>query len=140
MSVTVTTYGDIGKAVEDGNSKAIAKIVTKVVNAAKAGAPFDTGQLRNSIMGQVNGASYGHQGGPSLHEQVGEGEGLVGTALAHGVYNEFGTRKMAAQPYLRPAVSEVTSGSRAKDIIIELQAQSVREGMRKGPRAVKVTK
>lgn len=32
---------------------------------------------------------------------------VVGTNVEYAVYQEFGTSKMAAQPYLRPAVREV---------------------------------
>ena len=134
MSVTITTFGDIPKAIQDGSDAAILELVQNVVTQAKRICPFDTGQLRNSIMGQVKGGSYGHQGGPTLSERPKEGEGYVGTAVAHGIYNEFGTRYMPAQPYLRPAIAVEANGQKAASVIKELQLEAVKAGMKKGPR------
>ena len=50
--------------------------------------PVDTGRLRNSI----------------THAPVSDNTEMVGTGVEYAVYVEFGTRKMSAQPYLRPGV------------------------------------
>lgn len=60
----------------------------KVVEAdAKAMCPVDTGGLRKSITSEVSGTT-----------------GVVGTNKEYAMYVEFGTYKMAAQPYLVPAL------------------------------------
>lgn len=62
----------------------------KVVEAdAKAMCPVDTGELRKSITSEVSGTT-----------------GVVGTNKEYAMYVEFGTYKMAAQPYLVPALKE----------------------------------
>ena len=140
MSVTVTSFGNVPKAIEEGNEKTIIELVTKVTAQAKVLAPVDTGQLKNSIMGKVSGAEYGHQGGPSLSDQPKEGEGVVGTAVVHGIYNEFGTRRLAAQPFLRPAVASEANSLRVQTMVKKFQTDAVRKGMAKGPRKKKVVK
>ena len=50
---------------------------------------IDTGNLLNSVAHEVEGET--------AH---------VGTNVEYGVYQEFGTRFMAARPWLRPAVDE----------------------------------
>ncbi len=59
--------------------------------AAKGFCPVDTGRLRSSIT-------------TALGE---DGEGLyadIGTDVSYGIFVEFGTRRAAAQPFLRPAL------------------------------------
>ena len=143
MSVEITKYGDLLKAVEDGNEKAILTLVTRVTATAKTLAPVHLGQLRNSIMGRVEkkDIDYNMSGKEpataKLTERAKQGEGFVGSNLLHAIYNEFGTRRMAAQPFLRPAVNIEASGSKSEQTVKKFQAQSVREGMRKGPRIKK---
>jgi HK97 gp10 family phage protein len=67
-----------------------------IYNSAKALAPVDTGLLRRSIKAEViktpNSVS-----------------GVVGISLLevpYAVHQEFGTWKMKAQPYLRPALTK----------------------------------
>lgn len=57
---------------------------------AKLAAPVDTGTLRNSIM---------------LDEVTPE-RAILGPHVDYAEHVEFGTSRMAAQPYLRPAVDE----------------------------------
>lgn len=65
----------------------VAKAALDIEAHAKSMAPIDTGALANSI-----GA-----------EQVGELSWVVRVGVHYGIYVEFGTFKMAAQPYLTPA-------------------------------------
>jgi len=39
----------------------------------------------------------------------GSGDWIVGTAVSYGIYVEYGTRHMQAQPYFRPALAELRS-------------------------------
>lgn len=59
---------------------------------SKAIAPVDTGTLRRSIH--------------SIFENGGL-RGLVGPSVDYGKYVEFGTRRMSARPYMRPAAEAV---------------------------------
>lgn len=74
-----------------GAANYIAELAADTVeHGAKARVPVRTGALRNSIT------------------KAGHGNTWIVTALMHYAgYVEFGTRKMAAQPYLRPALEDV---------------------------------
>ena len=66
-------------------------IAFQVEGEAKNKAPVDTGALKNS-----------------LHtEHKGKNKYLVADAVEYGIYQELGTHKMAAQPFLVPAVESV---------------------------------
>lgn len=54
---------------------------------AKTYAPVDTGRLRNSI----------------THKPQGNNTEVVQTNVEYAIYQEMGTSKMRAQPYMRPA-------------------------------------
>lgn len=69
----------------------VAKAATDIEAMAKSLAPVDTGTLRNSI--QAN--------------KTGPGAWLVTVGVDYGLYVEWGTARMAAQPYLGPAVAHV---------------------------------
>lgn len=75
-------------------SNAVSQGAAVVERSAKQKVRVDTGRLRNSIreMKKV--------------ESPGRSESQVGTDVEYGPDNEFGTARMAAQPYLRPAVDE----------------------------------
>lgn len=60
------------------------KVKEEIVEDAKRYAPVDTGRLRESI-----------------HE---EGDEEIVVGAEYGVYVEMGTRDMAPQPYMRPAL------------------------------------
>jgi phage protein, HK97 gp10 family len=70
---------------------AVSKAVSDVEGHAKDHAPVDTGALKNSIQGRSTGALSGE----------------VGVGVEYGIFQEFGTYKMAAQPFMTPAAEEV---------------------------------
>lgn len=67
-------------------ARAIAKTAHDIEADAKALAPVDTGNLKNSISTDVNGMSA-----------------EVGPTAEYGRYVEEGTSRNGPQPYLRPA-------------------------------------
>nr|DAT51146.1 MAG TPA: putative tail component [Caudoviricetes sp.] len=73
---------------------AVRKTGLDVVRIAQMQAPVDTGNLRASIgMTQTGPASV--EVGPTVH---------------YGAYVEYGTYKMAAQPYMSPAADAAIPG------------------------------
>lgn len=64
-----------------------------ILEAAQEGAPVDTGALRESLRME----SEGHDAAPTVV--------AIGSDLDYSVYQEMGTYKMKAQPYLRPAIA-----------------------------------
>lgn len=86
-------------AIEGAVGDAVRKAAMEVERDAKINCPVDTGILRGSI-----GAEEKE---PLLFE--------VGTNVEYAAHVEFGTSKMAAQPYLEPAAE--TARAKYLDIV-----------------------
>jgi HK97 gp10 family phage protein len=69
----------------------VQRTTMNVHRTAQALAPKDTGTLAGSIRWQV------YKGGSPY--------GRVSTNVEYGLYQEFGTSKMRAQPFMRPALT-----------------------------------
>ena len=116
--ITVTSNApSVLKDVEKAMQQAATMIGGTVEGHAKELCPVDTGLLRNSITYALGGES------PAVSvyydnkmEKVGEYEGsapddeehevtvYIGTNVHYAPYNELGTVKMTARPFLRPAM------------------------------------
>ena len=95
----VNWYGaTVERAVKGEAVKAIYKAALIVERDAKILCPVDTGRLMNSITHDVNEAE--------ISARVGIPPRFDNTSMMYGVYVEMGTSKMAAQPYLRPALEK----------------------------------
>jgi HK97 gp10 family phage protein len=70
---------------------AINKATFDIEAHAKGRAPVDTGHLRSSIAGRMEGQTTG----------------VVEAGAHYAVFVEFGTYKMGAQPYMVPALEQV---------------------------------
>ena len=97
-SVTLRFNDSALRAILQGPSGPVARDLAKkalfVESAAKQLAPVDLGRLMSSI----------------THEITQDGQGLVayiGSNVEYAIYQELGTRYMAAQPYLIPALSRL---------------------------------
>lgn len=81
---------------ESGIQRGLEAAGLLTVGFASAAAPYDTGNLSGSIN----------------HRVVGN-EVWVGTNVYYGKFQELGTYKMKAHPYLRPAVQDNASAIQA---------------------------
>lgn len=79
-------------------NKELEKKAIKIVRESKEQAPVDTGRLRSSITYE------------KTILQSGLARIFVGTNVEYAPHVEFGTVKMPAQPFLRPALREVLKG------------------------------
>lgn len=68
---------------------ALEKVGLMAERNAKIACPVDTGRLRSSI-------SHTHD----------KNTAYIGTNVEYGPYVEMGTKKMAARPYLKPAIAD----------------------------------
>lgn len=75
-------------------AKHLLQLAQRVERRAKQLAPVDTGRLRSSITS-------------GLAEDGSTVAGLVGTDVDYAVHVEYGTYRMAPQPFMRPALEEV---------------------------------
>jgi len=81
----------LAKGLETKAGRVVAKAALDIQAHAQTRAPVDTGNLRASIRAQ----------------KVGPTSWRVLVGADYGIYVEMGTRHMAAQPYLGPAVDAV---------------------------------
>jgi HK97 gp10 family phage protein len=82
---------EIGQIGNIDLSEPIGNGTRKIERTAKNLCPVDTGTLRSSIHAKpLWGSTYKHGG-------------VVYTAVEYAGYQEFGTSRMRAQPYMRPA-------------------------------------
>jgi HK97 gp10 family phage protein len=79
----------IGMNIEGEIQKALEVCAIKVEGDAKLQAPVDTGLLRKSIT-----------------HRTGEDYAEVGTSTEYAPFQEFGTSKMPARPFLLPALNQ----------------------------------
>lgn len=133
MSVDVFKYGDPIDGIVTGSIRAALEIAINVTAQAQELAPVDKGQLKGSIGYSWN---KGETANPSLPKPTEDGAVYVGTAVEHGVYQEFGTRNMAAQPFLRPAIDLEARGQKASDVIKKYQLGSMKQATSRGKRNV----
>ena len=59
-------------------------------------------------------------------------EAYVGTNLEYAPYQEFGTRTMTPQPYLRPAIDVVVKGTSAMQVLAKINQETMRGALKKG--------
>jgi len=98
MSVEITDNTDKFKdAKNDAVIRALEAIGLQAEGYAKRKCPVDTGNLRNSI----------------THRQEDEETEVIGTAVEYGKYVEYGTQRMAARPFLKPAALDHAEEYRA---------------------------
>lgn len=131
--MTVEIYKkDISKALEESTMKGILETCIKIVTNAKSISPVDDGRLRNSIMWSIPQLKGGFNDSPKekadkeITPKPQKLEGYVGSNTEYSIYQEFGTRKMAAQPYLRPAIEFVRTGDKT-DILKRMREEAEKE-------------
>jgi HK97 gp10 family phage protein len=130
--VKVIKYGDPKKGAEESVDNGNLELVIRVAAQAKALTPVDSGILRNSIMWKVPGKNGGRTEGNVLQVEPKKDSGIVGSATEYAAYVEFGTRRQAAQPYLRPAVQIEVMGPNGANVMKEESIKAMTEALTKG--------
>ena len=83
------------KPMNAANYQAVFGACLFIEGKAKRNCPVDTGNLRNSLTTVMDSDRSSN---PAL--------GFVGTNVEYAAFVEFGTRHVAAQPYLGPALED----------------------------------
>lgn len=91
LEVKFNRLPGMGPAVRKACSDVVRKATFDVEADAKVRAPVDTGALKASIAGKM----------------IGELTGEIVCGVEYGIYQELGTTRMGAQPFLTPAVEAI---------------------------------
>ena len=93
LSTLFAQLDNLDPRTQAGLSNGVQRAGLLVEGAAKSNAPVDTGALRDSINASGSSSFI-----------TAAAESTVGTNIEYAPHVEFGTTRMAAQPYLRPAL------------------------------------
>jgi HK97 gp10 family phage protein len=106
-------YGNVKTAVANGKEISNLMIGAAIASQAKLLAPVDMGQLRNSLSAsnlsrtEMLNNMAGEKAEPLDTQGLKDDEVYVGSNSDHAIFQEYGTVKQPAQPYLRPAMEAV---------------------------------
>ena len=128
-------HGDAKAAVKEGTKAGMIECAIKVVSQAKAICPVAKehgGRLRNSIMWKSSDKEGGLNNGggekaQALESKAGDMDVLVGSNVEYSTYQEFGTRNIPPQPFLRPSIAIHGYGKDAAETM-KKRAQEVMKG------------
>jgi HK97 gp10 family phage protein len=129
MSVIFRKFGNIAKGSDIGTIRGVLDTAIILTAQAKALAPVDKGQLKNSIGYNAGGRDTAS---PALETQPkSKKQAVVGSNLEYAVYQEFGTKYQPAQPYLRPAAA-IVKGQPAEKVIKDAMDKELNLSVKKG--------
>ena len=127
MSVTITRtkHGDVKAAVLQVVKDTNMLLGVQIASQAKALAPVDTGQLRNSLSASSLTQMIGlndHEGAKAEKLDTSGltgNEVYVGSNSDHAVDQEYGvgSKNIVAQPFLRPAAELKAKGANVSEIV-----------------------
>ena len=125
MTAERLKYGDPKKAVKAGVTASNLSIGVAIASQAKLLAPVDYGQLRNSLSASnlretklLNNMS-GEKAEALDTQGLKYDEVYVGSNSDHNIYQEYGTVKQPAQPYLRPSAELIIEKKEPAEIIMK---------------------
>ena len=114
MSAKVESHKEeVLDAMKEARLTALEAIGSKAAGYALMLSPVDTGRLKNSITwatqkSEGRSYSYSDEVGNTFSDSVGTGVPddavAIGTNVEYAVYQELGTSKIDAHPFLRPAI------------------------------------
>ena len=95
------------------------RVKAEAVNLAPV-APVGGGRLKGSIDYRIEGDT-----------------GYVGSPVEYAIYQEFGTRYMAPQPFLRPAIAKVVYNQSTQTVLAKRAEEVAKGKLAKGQERVK---
>lgn len=111
MPVEVKWYGDnLLRQIRAGTPDGLFSGADALVEAAKANAPEKSGNLRKSGYA-ANHTRSNYQSDKRHRKEIKpkENQAVAAFAIFYAGFVEFGTKKAAARPFLRPAMDELKS-------------------------------
>lgn len=94
VTVRMNRFPQTSLALKESVRQVVQKAVQDIAADAALNAPYDTGALQQSISYEVTGTFTG-------------AEGTAYTNQEYAAYQEYGTRRNAPHPYMRPAAERM---------------------------------
>ena len=117
-----TKHGNVKTAVANGKEISNLMIGAAIASQAKLLAPVDYGQLRNSLSASNTSRTEmlnnmaGEKAEALDTQGLKDDEVYVGSNSDHAIFQEYGTVKQPAQPYLRPAMEAIVQRKEPAEI------------------------
>lgn len=117
-----TKYGNVKTAVANGKGISNLMIGAAIASQAKLLAPVDYGQLRNSLSASNTSRTEmlnnmdGEKADALDTQGLKDDETYVGSNSDHAIFQEYGTVKQPAQPFLRPAMEAIVQRKEPAEI------------------------
>jgi len=131
-TLTKILKGSYDVYIKDATTQSLIVIAERFVAEAKSLSPVDLGQLRNAIMytlskmqGGFNDNS-GESASFEIRKPSKDNEAYVGFNLLYGIYQEFGTKTMKPQPFMRLAYEIIVNNKSTLDAIAEINRQQMK--------------
>lgn len=146
--VIVQTIKNVSKLVNTGNENSLLTLSVLGASQAKTLAPVNKkvgvgGQLRNSIQyvtgtGKSGGLNDnpGDSASGSLSVSLRRYEAAIGATALYAPYQEFGTRYIPPQPFLRPSMALI-AGESAKVVKAKMDYEFAKGPLKYGQSRVK---
>ena len=137
VKLTKIKFGDMGTALKAITKNSNLELGAQIASQAKALAPVQYGQLRNSISATSLSKSVllNNSGGEKAEKLETSGlsgdEVYVGSNSDHTIYQEYGTVKQPAQPFLRPATELKAKGANMADIVAKYNRKAMEAELKK---------
>lgn len=123
--------GNVRTAVANGMRMSNMQIGVAIASQAKLLAPVDMGQLRNSLSAisfdemELLNDSEGEKAKQLSTLGLKDGEVYTGSNSDHATFQEYGTVKQPAQPFLRPSVELVVQQKKPAEIVEKYGRQAM---------------
>ncbi len=132
-----TKFGNPATAVANSVRMSNMQIGVAIASQAKLLAPVDMGQLRNSLSAisfdemELLNDSDGEKAKQLSTLGLKDGEVYAGSNSDHATFQEYGTVKQPAQPFLRPSVELVVQKKKPAEIVERYGRQAMEEELKK---------
>jgi HK97 gp10 family phage protein len=133
-----TKYGDVKSAVADGKAISNLMIGAAIASQAKLLAPVDYGQLRNSLSASNTSRTEllnnmaGEKAEALDTQGLKEDEVYAGSNSDHAIFQEYGTVKQPAQPFLRPAMEAIVQRKDPAEIFAKYGREAMERELKGG--------
>jgi HK97 gp10 family phage protein len=138
VDVKRTKYGNVKSAVADGKAISNLMIGAAIASQAKLLAPVDYGQLRNSLSASNTSRTEllnnmaGEKAEALDTQGLKEDEVYAGSNSDHAIFQEYGTVKQPAQPFLRPAMEAIVQRKDPAEIFAKYGREAMERELKGG--------